>query len=55
MKVQAPFLTASIPGEKASAPTGENSVRVPQTLNLGVREKILTTLQATEESWAICF
>jgi len=48
MTAPAARLTASIFGDKGPVPTGQNSVRVPHFLNLGVMRKILTTSQDTE-------
>jgi hypothetical protein len=43
MKAPASCLTASILGDKGPVPIGQNSVRVPHILNLGVTRKTLTT------------
>jgi len=48
MRAPASCFTASILGDKGPVPTGQNSVRVPHILNLGVMRKNLTTLQYTE-------
>jgi len=47
MTAPASRLTASVLGDKGPVPTGQNSVRVPHILNLGVMRKTLTTLQGT--------